>query len=309
MPFRTEYGTHYHMKQGCCNASIPCDTTAELSPCSICCGSGHGGDDARPVSQATGAGVGSVELEPTDGPAVFDQEFTTPESTGVYAVRITRDHDGKESVISKGTEVGRMSASDDDDESTRIRRLSDLLGRTSSMDKATTAQSMPFFNRVSPKRVRSIYFDMDGTIADLYSVPDWLPKLRAFDPSPYEEASPLVNMDELNDAIKSLQRAGWHVGVVSWLAKNPNDHYSRAVATSKRLWLMRHLPTIDEINLVSYGVAKQTAVANKHNSILVDDEPQNLRAWADKSSGRTVINASVPEEMLRRVKKLASSVS
>ena len=28
-----------------------------------------------------------------------------------------------------------------------------------------------------------IWFDMDGTIADLYGVEDWLPKLRAYDPS------------------------------------------------------------------------------------------------------------------------------
>ena len=40
-------------------------------------------------------------------------------------------------------------------------------------------------------------FDMDGTIADLYADPNWLPKLRAYDPTPYINAKPLVNMSRL----------------------------------------------------------------------------------------------------------------
>ena len=35
---------------------------------------------------------------------------------------------------------------------------------------------------------KMICFDMDGTIADLYAVENWLPMLRAFDPTPYEVA-------------------------------------------------------------------------------------------------------------------------
>ena len=30
----------------------------------------------------------------------------------------------------------------------------------------------------------TFYLDMDGTIANLYAVDGWLPKLRAFDPTP-----------------------------------------------------------------------------------------------------------------------------
>ena len=31
---------------------------------------------------------------------------------------------------------------------------------------------------------KAIWFDMDGTIADLYGDPDWLAKLRAYNPAP-----------------------------------------------------------------------------------------------------------------------------
>jgi hypothetical protein len=190
------------------------------------------------------------------------------------------------------------------DEQEHIERLIDLLDMTSAKD-VLRPHAMPSVASVEPDRVRSLYFDMDGTLADLYSVPDWLPRLRAKDPTPYEDAVPLVDMGKLDDAIRRLQNAGWHVGVVSWLSKVSDDGYSRAVSASKRLWLMRHLPTLDEINFVSYGVAKQTAVAHRRDAILVDDEPQNIRAWSDERSRRTTIDASVPSEMLRRVQALS----
>ena len=40
---------------------------------------------------------------------------------------------------------------------------------------------------------KAIFWDMDGTIADLYNVPNWLDKLRAEDTSPYREAKPLFS--------------------------------------------------------------------------------------------------------------------
>ena len=35
------------------------------------------------------------------------------------------------------------------------------------------------------KKMTTIYFDMDGTIADLYGVSGWLEMLLAHDPAPY----------------------------------------------------------------------------------------------------------------------------
>ena len=43
----------------------------------------------------------------------------------------------------------------------------------------------------------TVYFDMDGTIADLYGAKDWLPRLRAYDAKIYAEARPLCNMNTL----------------------------------------------------------------------------------------------------------------
>lgn len=52
MPFKTKYGKHYHMTEGCHGATIPCDTGG-LTPCSDCCGK------AETKASAGSAGAGS----------------------------------------------------------------------------------------------------------------------------------------------------------------------------------------------------------------------------------------------------------
>ena len=125
-----------------------------------------------------------------------------------------------------------------------------------------------------------IYFDMDGTIADLYVDPNWLPKLRAYDPTPYANAQPLVNMSRLARLLHKAQRNGYTIGIISWLSKEPNPAYDQAVTLAKLEWLARHLPSVewDEIHIVAYGTPKST-VADTVGGILFDDEEQNRAEW------------------------------
>lgn len=116
-----------------------------------------------------------------------------------------------------------------------------------------------------------IIFDMDGTIADLYGVENWLEKLRLFDETPYIEAKPMVNMSRLARAIHKAQANDIQVTVVSWLAKNANEEYDEMVANAKLDWLAQHLPSVvfDDLIMVPYGTDK-SMFADK-NSILFDD--------------------------------------
>lgn len=128
--------------------------------------------------------------------------------------------------------------------------------------------------------IKAIYFDMDGTIADLYAVENWLPKLRALDPSPYAEAAPLVRLSTLARRLNRLQRNGYKIGIVSWLSKEPNPYYDAAVTEAKVAWLNRHLPSVawDEIHIVAYGTPKQEVV-DIPEGILFDDEEKNRAEW------------------------------
>ncbi|MBQ5579585.1 MAG: hypothetical protein IIT40_12190 [Prevotella sp.] len=127
---------------------------------------------------------------------------------------------------------------------------------------------------------KAIYFDMDGTIANLYGVEDWLPKLRAYDPSPYAEALPLVRLSVLARMLNRLQRNGYTLGIISWVSKDPDPTYGEAVTAAKLEWLAKHLPSVEwnEIHIVAYGTPKQT-LADYPDGILFDDEERNREDW------------------------------
>lgn len=125
-----------------------------------------------------------------------------------------------------------------------------------------------------------VWFDMDGTIADLYGVQNWLPMLNNEDPTPYEVARPLVNLSRLARYLNKLQKMGWKVGVISWLSKYSTPEYDAAVTGAKMFWLGRHLPSVkwDEIKIVPYGTNKYETCGG---GCLFDDEAKNRDMWKD----------------------------
>ena len=124
---------------------------------------------------------------------------------------------------------------------------------------------------------KEIWFDMDGTIADLYGVEGWLDMLLNENARPYEIAKPLVNMRELAKILNRLIKKGWEIGVISWLAKNGTNDYNKKVANAKMKWLAKHLKSVKfaKIDIVEYGTPKQI----NRNGILFDDEKQNRENW------------------------------
>lgn len=126
---------------------------------------------------------------------------------------------------------------------------------------------------------KAIYFDMDGTIADLYEVPDWLPMLRAGDATPYAIAQPKVNMVELSAILSQLKTNGYTIGVITWLSMGSDKEYDRKVREAKSEWLKRYITIeFDEIHMVKYATPKHT-VAKIRKGILVDDNEGVCQQW------------------------------
>ena len=148
---------------------------------------------------------------------------------------------------------------------------------------------------------KAIYFDMDGTIANLYQVDNWLPKLRAYDESPYMEAVPMLRLCSLARILNKLQRMGYKIGVVSWLSKDPNPTYGEKVTAAKTHWLKKHLPSVhfDEIKIVPYGMAKSQVISYK-NGILFDDEENNRTEW--EANGGVAYDVNNIIEILKKIK-------
>ena len=126
----------------------------------------------------------------------------------------------------------------------------------------------------------TINFDMDGTIADLYGVENWLEMLIAEDVTPYAEALPLLRLSALARKLNALQRNGYELGIISWLSKSGSEAYNEAVIEAKLNWLAKHLPSVhwDYINIVPYGTPKQNFCETPFD-ILFDDEARNRDNW------------------------------
>lgn len=137
---------------------------------------------------------------------------------------------------------------------------------------------------------KAIYFDMDGTIANLYGVENWLEKIINEDASLYIEATPLLKLNQLARILNNLQKKGWTIGIVSWLAKNSSENYDLEVTKAKINWLKSHLASVkfNEINIIPYGTPKEKVV-NFPDGILFDDESQNRENWLGDAFDETEI--------------------
>ena len=144
---------------------------------------------------------------------------------------------------------------------------------------------------------KTIWFDMDGTIANLYAVENWLSKLRDYDASPYADAKVMHNMSQLARLLNKVQAIGYGIGIISWLSKFPTPEYDEAVTQAKLNWLGQHLKSVhfDEIHIVSYGTPKSDFMYTD-NDILFDDEEKNRTEWTGE--------AHEPNEIMETLKEL-----
>lgn len=130
------------------------------------------------------------------------------------------------------------------------------------------------------KMNRTLVFDMDGTIANLYGVEGWLEMLRAEDATPYAIAQPLYRMDILATILRYFRVLGWKVVVTTWLAKGATEAYNTEVTKVKKEWLDRYGFPYDDFNAVEYGTPKTEVTAKMGGyQVLIDDDDNIRDAW------------------------------
>lgn len=127
---------------------------------------------------------------------------------------------------------------------------------------------------------KTLVFDMDGTIADLYGVNGWLDMLRAEDPTPYKKAAPLYDIDSLNAVLTLLKMDGWRIVVTTWLSKGSTKAYDALVREAKLEWLDKINFPYDEIHMIKYGTTKANCTRKLGGyQILVDDNAKVRKGW------------------------------
>ena len=149
---------------------------------------------------------------------------------------------------------------------------------------------------------KTIYFDMDGTVADLYNSTGWLAKLEDEETGAFVNLVPMVDMEELGNVCKNLQAQGWTIGVITWLPMKASEIYELECSEEKHLWISKHMPYVQEMYCQSYGTPKQHA-PKQHSDrmILVDDNKEVRQMWENKRN-RTTIDAT--KDIIAELKKL-----
>lgn len=125
---------------------------------------------------------------------------------------------------------------------------------------------------------------MDGTIADLYGVTNWLEYLMEENTLPYEIAKPLLRLSALAKILNRLQKDGFKIGIISWTSKSGSDEYNKKVTTAKEKWLKTHLKSVqfDEIHIVKYGTNKDL-FRHTDEDLIFDDEEKNRKSWGGQA--------------------------
>lgn len=147
------------------------------------------------------------------------------------------------------------------------------------------------------EKIDTAYFDLDGTIVDLYGQKQWLEQLLSEDVAPYLNAQPLVDMNILENKLLALQDKNISIGVITWLSKGATKEYKQKTTQAKKEWLKIHLPQVkfDEQHFVAYGTPKHR-VAKMRNGILFDDDLrvgknwQKYGTWVQPKNDKTIIN-------------------
>ncbi len=139
-----------------------------------------------------------------------------------------------------------------------------------------------------------VLFDMDGTIANLYGVENWLQKLRKYDPSPYREAEPIYKNEVLTELIQHLMENDVTIKVVTALPKNGcNQFYNQEVKRAKIKWLKENGFPFHSFHCIPYSENKGNYISpNSDLSVLVDDNEKVRNDFLECSSKAKTIDAN-----------------
>ena len=140
-----------------------------------------------------------------------------------------------------------------------------------------------------------IYFDLDGTVYDLYNVENWLEKLHSEDASVFSEGNFIGDYNRFKTVCEKLVSVGVQFEVITWLPMQASEEYEIECTEVKREWVKKFMPFVTEFTAQSYGIPKQNAIKKRAKTMyLLDDNKEVCEMWkTDKM--RKAINVNRDE--------------
>lgn len=140
----------------------------------------------------------------------------------------------------------------------------------------------------------SVYFDLDGTLFDLYGKRNWLEMLENEKAGAFTTGRLMQNIDKerLLTVVAELANYGVKFNVITWLPMQASREYEEICKAEKIAWVRQNLPFIDEIVCQSYGVPKQNGITKRTaRMILIDDNKEVCETW-ETAKQRTFFNVT-----------------
>lgn len=161
----------------------------------------------------------------------------------------------------------------------------------------------------------SIWFDLDGTLYELYKIPNWLERLERKDWNVFVDGKPRKHHERTREAIKALQAKGWTVGCITWGSRGlTKEKELQGIAEKKKEFLAKYFPELlENFYCLPYGASKALPIMHNYCCIrpskqinyLVDDNKivrENWRTYGQEFGFKT-INAS--RSFVRELEALA----
>lgn len=150
---------------------------------------------------------------------------------------------------------------------------------------------------------KTIYFDLDGTIFDLYNEENWLDRLLGETKGLFQNLKTMFPKDEIHHVLNLLKQNGYDLQVITWTPKNVSDDYIKQVEKEKLISL-KEFPQFTQIHCLAYGTPKQNAKIRKTKEmILVDDNLEVAEMWNSPIQRKSII---ADENMLEKLLALVS---
>ena len=157
-----------------------------------------------------------------------------------------------------------------------------------------------------------IFFDMDGTIADLYGHEGWLEKIVN------EEEGLFRNLRTIYDPLQLMEikvldtDLPLQMEIITWTPMNASPEYCQKVENEKREWALEKFGDVfSQVNVLPYGVPKQYAETKKSQlMILVDDNPEVLAMWETGKQRKGILRTPdlTADELLEKIENLVAGI-
>ncbi|MGN0961492.1 MAG: hypothetical protein ACI4PF_04765 [Christensenellales bacterium] len=132
---------------------------------------------------------------------------------------------------------------------------------------------------------KKIYFDLDGTVYNLYGIENWLQYLDEENSEVFLMGDFMVDYKKFMDCIASLTKKGYSFGVITWLPMRASVEFEEDCRQQKIKWVKQFLPFVTEITCQSYGIPKQNAIQKKSEKMfLIDDNKEVCNIWEQEKN-------------------------